>query len=64
MLQHRKWIADSNPFYNMIEIVRAPILGRAPELLSWEVSGGMAVLFVVLGVTLFTRYRHRIIFWL
>jgi len=64
MLQHRKWIADINPFYHMIEIVRAPILGRAPELLSWEVSGGMAVLFVVLGVTLFTRYRHRIIFWL
>jgi homopolymeric O-antigen transport system permease protein len=64
MLQGHRWIADINPFYHMIEIVRAPALGHAPAALSWQVDGGLAVFVLVLAVALFARFRHRIIFWL
>lgn len=64
MLKHRAWIADVNPLYHMIEIVRAPLLGKAPAPLSWMVSAILAAISLVLARTLFIRYRHRIIFWL
>ena len=64
MLESHRWIADANPFYHMIEIMRAPMLGQAPSLLSWEITGGLAVLLMVVALRFFIRYRHRIIFWL
>jgi ABC-type polysaccharide/polyol phosphate export permease len=64
MLQHHKWIADINPFYHMVEIVRAPILGRPPAALSWEVTGALALVLSASAIALFARYRHRIVFWL
>jgi lipopolysaccharide transport system permease protein len=64
MLRQHKWIADVNPFYHMIEIVRAPSLGRAPAALSWEVTMAAAILSLSIAAFLFMRYRHRVIFWL
>ncbi len=64
MLQNHKWIADINPFYHMIEIVRQPILGQLPSTLSWIYTGVLAVGSFVVACVLFIRYRHRIIFWL
>jgi len=64
MLQHHRWLADINPFYHMVEIVRGPILGRAPNLLSWEITGVLALFSLTLAAYLFVRFRHRIIFWL
>jgi ABC-type polysaccharide/polyol phosphate export permease len=64
MLEKHRWIADVNPFYHMLEIVRGPMLGQAPHLISWEITLGMAVCMFVCACFLFTRYRHRIIYWL
>jgi ABC-type polysaccharide/polyol phosphate export permease len=64
MLQNHPWIADINPFFHMIEIAREPMLGREPGVVSWVVTGSMAVLLFVAACGLFARYRHRIIFWL
>jgi lipopolysaccharide transport system permease protein len=64
MLKSNMWIADLNPFYHMVEVLRAPVLGRAPDALSWLYTGGMGVGLFLLAAWLFTRYRHRIIFWL
>lgn len=35
MLQNRSYIADVNPFYHMIEAIRAPLLGDFPEQSTW-----------------------------
>ena len=53
-----------NPFFHLIEIVRAPLLGQSPSLLSWiaALSMGMAGWAVVL--VLYQRYRWRIPYWL
>lgn len=63
-LQAHHWVADVNPLYHMVQIMRAPILGKSPEMISWYVTGGMAVVFGLMGMWLYARYRHRIIFWL
>ena len=64
MLSKHRWIADSNPFYHMVQIMRSPLLGQAPDLLSWAVTILMAITSLALALFVFVRYRHRIIFWL
>jgi lipopolysaccharide transport system permease protein len=35
-------ILDFNPFYHLITIIRAPLLGQMPVFLNWVVSVSMA----------------------
>ena len=64
MLEKHKWIADINPFYHMIDIVRAPVLGEYPSGNSWVTASVMGVILFFLACGLFVRYRQRIFFWL
>lgn len=64
MLKAHHWIADLNPFYHMLNIVRSPMLGQSPDVVSWIVTISMAVLLFLASSAMFVRYRHRIIFWL
>jgi ABC-type polysaccharide/polyol phosphate export permease len=64
MLSHHTWIADLNPLYHMLEIVRAPALGVYPAELSWQVTCGLSVVLPFLAYAMYLRYRHRIIFWI
>ncbi len=63
-LKNHIWVTEINPFYHMVEIMRAPMLGQNPAPLSWQVTIGVAIVVSILAVLLFMRYRHRIIFWL
>lgn len=58
------YLLDSNPFYHMIEIVRAPLLGGYASLTNWGVSLALAVLGWTFTVVFFGRYRNRIAYWL
>ena len=62
--EHHRWLLNLNPFYHLLEIVRAPLLGRLPGMESWIVSGVMALLGWLLAIFTFSRYRHRIPYWL
>ena len=57
-------IAEINPLYHLLELVRAPMLGTAPELRSWLVAGGMAIVGSVLASGLLVSKSRRIVFWL
>ena len=57
-------VAEVNPLYHLIEIVRAPMLGEAPELRSWLVACGLAVAGSLLATGLLVRKSRRIVFWL
>lgn len=57
-------IADINPVYHLIEIVRAPLLGQMPHLLSWAVVIGLSVLGFLLAAFLLHRSSRRIVYWL
>lgn len=53
-----------NPFYHLIEIVRAPLLERIASELNWEVSLGLAVVGWALALAVYGRYKLRIAYWL
>ena len=57
-------VAEVNPVYHLIEIVRSPMLGSAPELRSWLVAGGLAVVGSLLATGLLVSKSRRIVFWL
>ncbi len=57
-------IAEINPLYHLIELVRAPLLGTAPELRSWLIAAGLAVVGCSLAVLLIVRKSRRVVFWL
>ena len=53
-----------NPFYDMLEIVRSPLLGQAPSLLVWVAAVGYSSVLCVVAWLFFLRARGRIAFWI
>ncbi len=58
------WFVMMNPFYHLIEMVRAPLLGRPPDPMNWIVSAIVAALLVGAGVALYAKKRSRLTYWL
>ena len=56
-------VLDFNPLFHFVEIVRAPLLGRAPELVSWLAVAGVTLAGWLLAFALLRRYRRRIAYW-
>jgi ABC-type polysaccharide/polyol phosphate export permease len=57
-------LAEANPLYHLIEIVRAPLLGEAPRGISWCVSLGSIIVGSLAAMALFRRTSRRIAYWL
>lgn len=53
-----------NPFYYLVEIVRAPLEGRAPSLFVWTVVLAMTAAGFLVSLLFFSRFRNRIVYWL
>lgn len=64
LLKGREWAADFNPFYHLIEIIRAPILGHPINIESWASSLILLVIGFAISQLLLVRYRERIPYWL
>ena len=56
-------VLDFNPFFHFVEVVRAPLLGQAPALVSWLVVSGTTLGGWLLAFALLRRYRRRIAYW-
>ena len=56
-------IVRFNPAFHMIDVVRAPLLGKAPEMTSIVIVVAMAVLGWVLASILFRRYARFVPLW-
>ena len=63
VLVERQYIVKLNPFVHLIEIVRDPMLGKPPNLLSLIVCLGMLVIGGGATFILFAKKRNRIVFW-
>jgi lipopolysaccharide transport system permease protein len=57
-------IAYVNPLYHMIELVRAPMLGNVPSMLSWLVVIACAIIGWAVAILLLRRASRRLVFWL
>jgi ABC-type polysaccharide/polyol phosphate export permease len=57
-------LADYNPLYYLIAIVREPLMGKAPETLHWVVVAVVTLLGWTLTIHVMGKFRHRIVYWL
>jgi len=63
LLRSRTFIADFNPFYHLLEIVRAPLLGSLPSTKSYIAVLLITLVNVVIVGAFFARFRSRISYW-
>ncbi len=63
LLSGRAAFLDFNPFFHFVEVIRAPLLGHMPGLVSWCAVLGITFGGWLLTFALFRRYRRRIAYW-
>lgn len=62
-LPRRVVLLELNPFFHCLEVVRAPLLGQAPALVSWLAVVGMAAAGWLATFLMYRRYRRHIAYW-
>jgi lipopolysaccharide transport system permease protein len=63
LLKSKSFIADFNPFFHLIEIVRTPLLGGLPSVSSYFAVLLITAINLTVTGALFSRFRSRISFW-
>lgn len=58
------YLLDLNPAYHLLELIRMPLLGKAPSTSNWLVALTLAVLGWSIALAVFGRYKRRIAYWL
>ena len=62
--QSRRYLADFNPLFHFIEIIRAPLLGESIRSISWLVVIATMVFGSILTFMIFKKFRSRVPYWL
>jgi ABC-type polysaccharide/polyol phosphate export permease len=57
-------LADLNPLYHLITIVRDPLIGKTPDAIHWIVVGAIALVGWTFTIQVMSKFRHRIVYWL
>ena len=57
------WWLPLNPFYSLVEVVRAPLLGTLTPWEAWASAIAYSVALVAAASLLFARVRGRLAFW-
>jgi ABC-type polysaccharide/polyol phosphate export permease len=58
-----RWLAEFNPIYAAIDVMRAPLLGQPTEPHSWLILAIVTVLGCAGTFAFFARFRARIAYW-
>jgi len=64
MLASRAYIATFNPLSHLVDVLRLPLLGQAPTAVNWIVVIAVTCLGWIAAITVFSRSRARIAYWL
>ncbi|MDX8143955.1 ABC transporter permease [Lentzea sp. BCCO 10_0061] len=56
-------IAELNPVYHFVEVVRAPLLGHEVDWHHWAIVGGFTVVGWALAMVILRNYRARVSYW-
>tara|TARA_R110002096_G_scaffold34470_9_gene98451 strand:+ start:832 stop:1677 length:846 start_codon:yes stop_codon:yes gene_type:complete len=56
-------LANLNPFYHMVEVVRGPLIGHVPEMTTYIVTISAAVIGLIFSLFILGRSRGRIAYW-
>jgi ABC-type polysaccharide/polyol phosphate export permease len=57
-------LAEFNPLYHLIAVVRDPLMGKSPDLLDWCVVVFITISGWALTVYVLSKFRHRIVYWI
>jgi lipopolysaccharide transport system permease protein len=63
-LKNRSYLAEMNPIYHWIEMIRAPLLGHLPTINDYLWTGASLVVLSILAAYYLGRYRSRIAYWI
>ena len=63
LLPDRALVLDANPFFHVVELVRGPLLGHAPQLVSWAATLSVTLGGWIVTLVMYRRYRSRIAYW-
>ncbi len=64
LLVDRGWIAEYNPAYHFIELVRSPLVGGGIPEHSWVITGLITLGGFVVAIGVLAKYRSRVAYWL
>lgn len=64
MLQRYQFIIYLNPFAHFIELIRAPLLGRAPDFGHYFYATCLTIALGAISSFIYKRYSHRLVYWL
>jgi len=64
LLGPQSYLAQGNPFFHLIEIVRAPLLGVVPSAQTWGVTLTITAINGLVTAFVFLRFRARIAYWI
>ncbi len=57
-------LVDYNFLFHVVDIVRSPLLGKAPSLWSWVFVGVVTFFGWIAALMVFSRFRRRISYWI
>lgn len=63
-LKGHTYVTEFNPFFHLLEVVRAPLLGNFPTSSNYLVVLIVTALNIAIASVFFTRYRSRIAYWI
>lgn len=63
-MEDYRWVVSYNPFAQLIDIVRQPLTGTAPDAAAWLWSAGALFASFLAAAYLLGRYGRRVAYWL
>ncbi|SNT63925.1 lipopolysaccharide transport system permease protein [Tardiphaga sp. OK246] len=62
-LGKKAYFVTLNPFYHLVEIARAPLLGELPSTENYLMVIGLTCINAIIALAFFSRFRSRIPYW-
>lgn len=63
-LGDKEWLVNFNPFFHLVELIRAPLQGDAPTAITWAVACGMIAIGTPIAYAALAATRKRIVLWM
>ncbi len=63
MLGASRWIVQLNPFFHVLEVLRRPLLGGVPEIISYYIILISIFVLLFLGFYFFNKTKKELAFW-
>jgi lipopolysaccharide transport system permease protein len=57
------WLLDLNPFTHLIDVMRAPMIGKLPQLSSYAFTAALMVGLYVVRIAVVKKHERNVVFW-